>query len=39
VEEINNKVKLIKRLGYGFSNFDDFKLRALLPWALPLKTA
>jgi transposase len=27
VEGINNKLKLIKRLGYGFSNFDNFKLR------------
>ena len=38
VEGINNKFKLIKRLGYGFSNFDNFKLRALLPWAFPFET-
>ncbi len=32
VEGINNKLKLIKRLGYGFRNFDNFKLRSLLSW-------
>jgi len=32
VEGINNKLKLIKRSGYGFRNFDNFKLRGLLPW-------
>ena len=30
VEGINNKLKLIKRLGYGFRNFRNFKTRALL---------
>ena len=39
VEGINNTLKLIKRLGYGFSNFDNFKLRGLLPWVFPFKTA
>jgi transposase len=39
VEGINNKLKLIKRSGYGFSNFDNFKLRALLPWVFPFKLA
>jgi transposase len=39
VEGINNKFKLIKRLGYGFRNFDNFKLRALLPWVFPFETA
>jgi transposase len=39
VEGINNKLKLIKRLGYGFSNFDNFKLRGLLPWVFPFETA
>jgi transposase len=39
VEGINNKFKLIKRLGYGFSNFDNFKLRSLLPWVFPFETA
>ena len=32
VEGINNKLKLIKRLGYGFRNFDNFRLRSLLGW-------
>jgi transposase len=32
VEGINNKLKLIKRLGYGFRNFENFKLRTLLTW-------
>jgi len=39
VEGINNKLKLIKRLGFGFGNFDNFKLRGLLPWVFPFKTA
>jgi len=32
VEGINNKLKLIKRLGYGFRNFSNFRLRCLLSW-------
>ncbi len=32
VEGINNKLKLIKRLGYGFRNFINFRLRNLLNW-------
>jgi len=32
VEGINNKLKLIKRLGFGFSNFKNFRLRCLLTW-------
>ncbi|MBD2492092.1 ISL3 family transposase [Aulosira sp. FACHB-615] len=32
VEGINNKLKLIKRLGYGFRNFNNFRLRSLLNW-------
>jgi len=32
VEGINNKLKLIKRLGYGFRNFYNFRLRSLLSW-------
>lgn len=32
VEGINNKLKLIKRRGYGFRNFDNFKLRTFLTW-------
>ena len=25
VEEINNKLKLIKKLGYGFRHFENFR--------------
>ena len=32
VEGINNKLKLIKRRGYGFRNFDNFSLRCLIVW-------
>lgn len=32
VEGINNKLKLIKKLGYGFRNFNNFRLRSLLNW-------
>ena len=32
VEGINNKLKLIKRSGYGFRNFNNFKNRCLLNW-------
>ncbi len=32
VEGINNKLKLIERLGYGFRNFNNFRLRSLLNW-------
>jgi len=32
VEGINNKLKLIKRRGYGFRNFNNFKLRSFLTW-------
>ncbi|MBE9034673.1 ISL3 family transposase [aff. Roholtiella sp. LEGE 12411] len=32
VEGINNKLKLIKRLRYGFRNFSNFRLRSLLNW-------
>lgn len=39
VEGINTKLKLIKRLGYGFGNFDNFKLRGLLSWVFPFKEA
>jgi transposase len=31
VEGINNKLKLIKRLGYGFRNFENFNF-SLLTW-------
>jgi transposase len=30
VEGINNKLKLIKRSGYGFKNFENFRIRCLL---------
>ena len=32
VEGINNRLKLIKRQGYGFRNLDNFRLRSLLCW-------
>ncbi|MGB6300657.1 MAG: ISL3 family transposase [Rivularia sp. (in: cyanobacteria)] len=32
VEGINNKLKLIKRSGYGFRNFENFRTRCLLNW-------
>ena len=34
VEGINNKLKLIKRSGYGFRNFENFRVRCLLSWHL-----
>jgi transposase len=34
VEGINNRLKLIKRLGYGFRNFENFALRCLICWHL-----
>ncbi len=38
VEGINNKLKLIKRLGYGFRNFSNFRLRSLLNWHFTINT-
>lgn len=35
VEGINNKLKLLKRCGFGFRNFMNFELRALLSWHFP----
>jgi transposase len=35
VEGINNKLKLLKRCGFGLKNFINFKLRALLLWHFP----
>jgi transposase len=32
VEGINNKLKLIKRRGYGFRNFRNFLVRSMLCW-------
>nr|CAO87140.1 unnamed protein product [Microcystis aeruginosa PCC 7806] len=34
VEGINNKIKLIKRRGYGFRNFRNFWVRSMLSWHL-----
>lgn len=36
VEGINNKLKLIKRRGYGFRNFDNFSIRCFLTWHFPV---
>ena len=36
VEGINNKLKLIKRRGYGFRNFDNFSSRCFLTWLFPV---
>ncbi len=36
VEGINNKIKLIKRRGYGLRNFDNFSLRCFLTWLFPV---
>jgi transposase len=36
VEGINNKLKLIKRRGYGFRNFDNFSSRCFLAWLFPV---
>lgn len=35
VEGINNKLKLLKRCGFGFRNFNNFEMRALLFWYFP----
>lgn len=32
VEGINNKLKVLKRCGFGFRNFNNFETRALLYW-------
>ena len=39
VEGINNRLKLIKRSGYGFRNFENFRLRCLMCWHLDLSSA
>lgn len=39
VEGINNKLKLSKRSGYGFRNFDNFQLRSLICWYLHVDSA
>jgi transposase len=35
VEGINNKLKLLKRCGFGLRNFHNFEIRALLFWHFP----
>lgn len=32
VEGINNKLKLIKRCGFGLRNFTNFEIRAIMNW-------
>ena len=32
VEGINNKLKVLKRCGFGFRSFNNFEIRALLCW-------
>jgi len=39
VEGINNRLKLIKRSGYGFRNFERFRLRCLISWHFPSANA
>ena len=34
VEGINNRLKVLKRCGFGFRNFDNFEKRSLLFWHL-----
>lgn len=35
IEGVNNKLKLLKRCGFGFRNFKNFTIRALLMWHYP----
>ncbi|GET37802.1 transposase and inactivated derivatives-like protein [Microseira wollei NIES-4236] len=35
VEGINHKLKVLKPCGFGFRNFDNFEIRALLLWHFP----
>lgn len=39
VEGINNKLKLIKRSGFGLRNFRNFEIRALLSWHYDINLA
>ncbi len=39
VEDINNRLKLIKPSGYGVRNFERFKLRGLISWHFPTSAA
>ncbi|MBF0716379.1 transposase, partial [Gemelliphila palaticanis] len=34
LEGINNKIKLIKRVSYGYSSFYNFRLRILIVFRL-----
>lgn len=38
LSEIKRLLKLIKRLGYGFCNFANFRLRCLLSWHFSVKS-
>ena len=33
IEGINNSIKTVKRMGYGFRNFVNFKQRVLISFA------
>ncbi|MBK8755295.1 MAG: transposase [Candidatus Competibacteraceae bacterium] len=33
IEGINNSIKTVKRMGYGFRNFSNFKQRVLMYFA------
>ncbi|MEM8721397.1 MAG: helix-turn-helix domain-containing protein [Cyanobacteria bacterium P01_G01_bin.39] len=35
-DAVKNKIKLIKRCGYGFRNFDNFSSRCFLTWFFPI---
>ena len=39
VEGINNKLKLLKRSGFGFRNFNNLETRSLLFWHFPKNLA
>ncbi|MGD1930476.1 MAG: transposase [Leptolyngbyaceae cyanobacterium] len=39
VEGIKNRLKLIKRAGYGLRNFERVKLRCLISWHFPATAA
>lgn len=39
IEGINNRLKLIKRLGYGFRTFENFSLCCLICWHLDIGSA
>ncbi|MEQ9236372.1 MAG: transposase [Coleofasciculus sp. E2-BRE-01] len=39
VEEVNNKLKLLKWCGFGFRNFNNLTIRALVLWHYPNRLA